>query len=160
MKTIIIYTSKHGTTEKVAIAIAEKLKETHEVTLCSLNKNAQPDISNFDTVILGTPIYAGQASKKMKVFCQTHESILLQKKTGLFVCGMDPDKNKQEQELSNAYSEALRKQAAATGFLGGAFLFELMNFFERFIIKRIVKTTTSVERIENEAVERFVGKLM
>ena len=45
------------------------------------------------------------------------------------------------------------------GFLGDAFLFELMNFFERFIIKRIAKTTTSVERIEDEKIEGFVGKL-
>ncbi|MDR2970300.1 MAG: hypothetical protein LBU83_00005, partial [Bacteroidales bacterium] len=39
MKVAIIYTSKHGTTEKIACSIAEKLKEKYEVELFSLTKN-------------------------------------------------------------------------------------------------------------------------
>jgi menaquinone-dependent protoporphyrinogen oxidase len=81
MKTAIIYTSKHGTTEKVAASIAEKLMEANGVELFSLKNNTNPDISGFETVILGTSIYAGQASGKMKTFCKANESALLQKKT-------------------------------------------------------------------------------
>ena len=66
LKTAIIYTSKYGTTEKAAVSIAEKLKETSEVELFSLKKCPNPDINGFDTVILGTPIYARQASQKIK----------------------------------------------------------------------------------------------
>jgi len=159
MKTAIIYSSKYGTTENVANSIAEKLKDTNEVELFSLKKNPNPDISGFETVILGSSIYAGQASKKMKAFCKANESVLLQKKTGLFVCGMHHDKEQQEKELQDAYPEALQKNAAAVGFMGGAYLFERMNFFERMIIKKIAKTTTSVQRIDWEAVDSFVGKL-
>ena len=158
MKTAIIYTSKYGTTETVANLIAEKLREISEVELFSLKKNHNPDISNFDTVILGTPIYAGQASQKMKTFCKANEVVLLQKKTSLFVCGMHHDKKEQQKELKDAYSETLHKNAVATGFLGGAFLFEKMNLFERMIIKKIAKTTTSVQRIDENAVDGFVGK--
>jgi menaquinone-dependent protoporphyrinogen oxidase len=159
MKIAVLYTSKHGTTEKVACAIADKLKETNEVELFSLNKNPNPDISGFECVILGTPIYAGQASLKIKAFCKAHESVLLLKKIGLFVCGMYPDKANQKKELKEAYPEALQQKAEAAGFLGGAFIFELMNFFERMIIKQIAKTTTSIERIDWEAIDVFVGKL-
>ena len=159
MKTAIIYVSKHGTTEKVAGSIADKLKETNEVELFSLEKNPHPDISGFEKVILGTPIYAGLASKKMKSFCKANESILLQKQTGLFVCGMYPDKEQQEKELKEAYPEVLQKQAVAVQFLGGEFLFELMNFFERAIIAKIAKTKQSVSRIDWEAVDEFVEKL-
>ena len=159
MKTAIIYTSKYGTTEKVAAAIAKKLLETTEVELFSLNKKANPDLQQFETVILGSPIYAGQASKKMKDFCQTNESVLLQKKTGLFICGMEPDKEKQNTQLSGAYPDSLQKNATATGFMGGAFLFERMNFIERIIIKKIAKTTTSVQQIDEGAIEEFLKKL-
>ena len=159
MKTAIIYASKYGTTENVASSIAEKLKDTNEIELFSLKKNPNPDISGFELVILGSSIYAGQASKKMKTFCRANESVLLQKKTGLFVCGMHPDKEQQAKELQDAYPEALQKNASATGFFGGAFLFEKMNFVERMIIKKIAKTTTSVQQINWEAVEDFVGKL-
>jgi len=127
--------------------------------LFSLKKNPNPDISEFETVILGTSIYAGQASGKMKAYCKANESVLLQKKTGLFVCGMHPDKEQQEKELKDAYPEILQEKAVATGFLGGEFLFEQMNFFERLIIKKIAKTTTSVHQIDWEAVDEFVGKL-
>ncbi|MCL2412931.1 MAG: flavodoxin domain-containing protein [Bacteroidales bacterium] len=159
MKTAIIYATKHGTTEKVAGMIAEKLKNSNEVELFSLNKNANPDISEFEMIILGTSIYAGSASKKMKRFCQTNEQVLLQKKLGLLVCGMEPTKEKQDQELNDAYPEILHKNAAATGFMGGAFLFEKMNFFERFIIKKIAKTATSVHQIDENAMDEFVKKL-
>ena len=79
--------------------------------------------------------------------------------TGLFVSGMHPDKAEQEKELKNAYSEVLQKNASAISFLGGAYLFEKMIFFERMIIKKIAKKTTSVHRIDYEAIDVFVGKL-
>ena len=159
MKTAIIYASKYGTTEKIAVSIAEKLKEKSEVALFSLEKNRNPAISGFEMVILGTPIYAGQASRKMKTFCKTNEPVLLQKKTGLFVCGMYPDQENQDKELNNAYPETLQQKTIAAAFLGGAFIFEKMNFIERFIIKQIAKTATSVEHIDWKAIERFVDTL-
>ena len=151
--------SKCGTTAKVACSIAEKLKGTHEVELFSLKNNPNPDISGFERVILGSSIYMGKSSGKMKAFCKANESILLQKKTGLFVCGMHPDKEQQHKELKDAYPEALQNKAAATRFLGGAFLFERMNFIERSAIKRIAKTTTSVQQIDWEAVDDFIKVL-
>jgi len=159
MKTAIIYASKHGTTEKVAHSIAEKLTKTSEIELFPLKKNSNPDVGAFETVILGSSVYMGQASEKMKAFCKANEAVLLQKKTGLFVCGMHPDKVQQEKELKDAYSEILQEKAIATGFLGGEFLFEQMNFFERFIAKEVGKTTTSVHRIDWEAIDSFVEKM-
>lgn len=156
MKTAIIYASKHGTTEKVGGLIAEKLQTTDEVALFSLKKNSKIDINAFETVILGAPVYAGRISRKMKTFCKVNETVLLQKNIGLFVCGMELSKEKQKKELNDAFSDVLLKQSKTTGFLGGAFLFDKMNFFERMIIKKIAKTTTSVQRIDNKAVNDFI----
>jgi len=158
-KTAILYLSKYGTTEKIVGFIADKLKETNDVALFSLKKFPNPDISGFETVILGAPVYAGQVSKSMNAFCKANEAVLLQKKIGLFVCGMEPNKEKQEKELTDAYPEALRENAVAIGFLGGAFLWEQMNFVERMIIKKIAKVTTSVQQIDNEAIDSFVEKM-
>jgi len=159
MKIAIIYASKYGTTEKVAGSIADKLKGTNEVALFSLKQNPKPDISTFEMVIIGSSIYAGQASKKMKTFCKENESLLLQKKIGLFICGMHPDKEEQEKELKNAFPEVLLKKSEATSFLGGEYLFEQMNFFERMIIKKVAKTTNNVQQIDWEEVGEFVKKL-
>ena len=160
MKIAVIYVSKHGTTEKVAVSIAEKLGESNEVELFSLTKNATPNISGFEMVILGSSIYAGQASKKMKTFCKKNEQVLLQKKTGLFVCGMEPNRSKRQKELEDAFPDVLSKNALASGFLGGEFIFEQMNFFERFMINRIAKTNESVSRIDRNAIEIFIKKLI
>jgi len=159
MKTAIIYASKHGTTEKVARSIAEKLMKASEIEMFSLKKNPNFYISEFETVILGSSIYAGQASRKMKAFCKANESVLLQKKIGLFVCGMHPDKEQQEKELKEAYPEILQEKAVATGFLGGEFLFEQLNFLERLIIKEVAKENSSVHQIDWKAIDSFVGKL-
>ena len=160
MKTAVIYDSKYGTTEKVAGSIAEKLMETNEVECFSLKKNPNPDISSFEMVILGTPIYAGQPSKKMKAFCKNNELVLLEKETGLFVCGMEPNRGKRENELEEAYPFALQEKAFAAAFLGGAFLFERMNFFERLIIRKIAKTNKTVQRILWDDVSNFVEKIL
>jgi menaquinone-dependent protoporphyrinogen oxidase len=101
----------------------------------------------------------GQASGKMKAFCKANEQVLLQKKTGLFVCGMHPDKEQRDKELKDAYPEALHEKAVARGFFGGEFLFEKMNVLERLIVKKIAKTTESVHQIDWDAIEIFVEKL-
>ncbi len=159
MKTAIIYASKHGTTEKVARAIGEKLKGATDVELFSLKNTPNPDIRSFDTIVLGTSIYAGQPSKKMKAFCYGNEAALLQKRVGLFVCGIEPSPEGRKRETDAAYPEELRKHAAVVAFLGGEFLFEAMSFFERTIAGMIAKTTTSISRIDNDGVEVFAQKL-
>ncbi|MCL2074001.1 MAG: flavodoxin domain-containing protein [Marinilabiliaceae bacterium] len=160
MKTAIIYATKHGTTENVASNIADKLSSAHEVELISLRKISKPTLSDFEIVILGTPIYAGKASKKMKSFCKAYETILLKKKIGLYVCGMHPSREKQETELKEAYPEHLLNNASAIGFMGGEFLFEKMNLFERLIIKKIAKTNISVHWINFKEIDNFVSAIL
>ena len=157
MKTAIIYASKYGMTEKVARRIGENLQT--DVTLFSLKDTPAPDIREFDTIILGTSIYAGQPSKKMKVFCSGNEAALLQKQLGLFVCGMEPSPEGRKRETDAAYPEALRKHAAVVSFLGGEFLFKSMNWLHRFIAQKIAKTKTPVSLIDVAGIDDFVKKL-
>jgi menaquinone-dependent protoporphyrinogen oxidase len=159
MKIAIVYASKYGTTESVVRSMAEKLLVSNQVQLFSLKDHTNPDINDFDWVILGSSIYAGQASKKMKSFCQKNESVLTQKKLGLFVCGMHIDAGHREKELKDAYPEGLWNKASVTSFLGGAFLFEKMNYIERLIIKKISKVDKTVHHILWNVVDEFVDVL-
>ena len=155
MKTATIFTSRHGTTAKVAQTIAERLTG-NPVSIIDLKKEKHPDIHSFDGVILGTSIYAGTPSKTMQQFCKENLETLKQKRLALFVCGMELDEPKQQQELANAYPQELYEYAISTCFAGGEFLFEKMNFFERAIIKRIAKTDKSVSSIREDEIVRFV----
>jgi menaquinone-dependent protoporphyrinogen oxidase len=64
MKTVIIYTSKHGTTAKVAQMIVGRLTG-NQVSIIDLKKEKYPDIHLFEGIILGTSIYVGASSETM-----------------------------------------------------------------------------------------------
>ncbi|GHT77372.1 flavodoxin [Bacteroidia bacterium] len=158
MKTAIIYTSKHGTTAKVAQMIAGRLTGS-QLSIIDLKKVKCPDLNSFDGIVLGTSIYAGTSSKTMQRFCKDNIEVLTQKRLALFVCGMEPDTSKRQQELTNAYPQELVQHAVSTCFAGGEFQFEKMNFFERAIIKRIAKTDKSISDINSDNIDRFVQEI-
>ncbi|MDR1403575.1 MAG: flavodoxin domain-containing protein [Tannerellaceae bacterium] len=157
MKTAIIFTSKHGTTEKVVQMLAKRLTG-NQVSIIDLKKEQHPNVDSYDAIILGTSIYAGASSKTMQRFCKENIESLKQKRLALFVCGMEPDSAKQRRELANAYPPELHGYAVSNCFAGGEFLFEKMNFFERAIIKRIAKTDKNVSQIKEDEVDRFVAE--
>ena len=157
MKTAIVCSSKYGTTKKVAVLIAEKITSDNDVVFMSLSDNPKPDLSPFEKVILGTSVYAGKPRKDMVKFCRQYQSVLESKVIGLFVCGMQW-KNK-EQELKDAFPEYLHNIAKAEVFVGGELLLEEMNFFERALIKKMVKTDKSVSKLDYEAIDSFSEKM-
>ncbi|MDR1563023.1 MAG: flavodoxin domain-containing protein [Dysgonamonadaceae bacterium] len=159
MKTAIIYTSKHGTTAKVVQMIAERLTG-NQVSIIDLKKEKCPDVNSFDGIILGTSIYASASSKTMQRFCKENIEALKQKRLALFVCGMEPDSAKQQQELANAYPQELYEYAVSKCFAGGEFLFEKMNFFERTVIKRIAKTDRSVSAIKSDEIDKLIMEII
>jgi len=61
MKTLVIYTSKHGSTEKVARAMAEVLKADLKKT-----EDTRPETANgYDFIGFGSGIYGGKADKAL-----------------------------------------------------------------------------------------------
>lgn len=128
MKTALIYATLHGTTKKAAKYIAENLSD--EVELISLDTK-DINLSNYDTVILGASIHMGVVSGQMKRFCRNNLEELKTKTIGLFICGMEPDLDRQNYELEMAYPPELQEKAKAIAFAGGEFLFDKMNFFHQ-----------------------------
>lgn len=156
-KTVIIYASRHGTTEKIARRIAEKMGDG--VSLVALKQSKYPDIQPFETVILGTSIYTGEPRKVMTAFCKKNENSLLEKTVGLFVCGMHPDSEVRKTETAHAYPDALYKHAKTVRFLGGEFLFDRLNFFEKLIVKKVSKATSTVSAIDKDEVAMFTAEM-
>ena len=50
--------------------------------------------------------------------------------------GMEKEEIKQREELERAYPLELLEKAKSKQFLGGEFILENMNFFERMIVKK------------------------
>lgn len=157
MKTAVIYASTHGTTEKAAKYIAENLPND-EVTLISL-KEKKISVIPYEKVILGASIHMGVVSYGMKQFCKNNQHILEKKELGLFVCGMEPNIDRQNYELKMAYPKSLHMTARASAFIGGEFLFEKMNFFQKIIIRKIIKSEQNISQIHYDVLDHFISQM-
>ncbi|MCZ4694601.1 flavodoxin [Ancylomarina euxinus] len=157
MKTGIIYISKHGTTEKVARIIADKL-HPNETQLINLNEEKIKDFETFDRIIIGGSVHMASVHKKTKKLCESHKNILLTKPLGLFLCCMEKDEKSIEQ-FENAFSEDLRKHATSTALLGYEYHLDKMNFFERALVKNISGVMKSISEIDYDAILRFTNEL-
>ncbi len=154
-KILIVYASRHGTTEKAARTLQEELPEA---VTCNLKKEGCPDLENFDRIIIGGSIHAGRIQKEIRNFCQRNLVLLLTKEIALFICCMY-DGQKAEEQFNRAFPEELRQAARARAIFGGELSFEKMNSLERFVIKKFIGVKESVSRFRPEEIVEFARKL-
>jgi len=152
MKTLIIYASKHGTCEKIVKTISKKIK----CDVKNLNIVDSIDLSQYNKIIIGGPIYAGSIHKKIKQFVNENSKELVKKKLGLFICGLNDREFKEEFE--NAYSKELRESATLIETLTGEIIFTKLNFFEKIIVKMVMKTKDDILKLNTKRVEKFALK--
>lgn len=151
---VILYATKHGTTEKCAKLLEKKL--SGKTVLINLKDSRKIDLSAYDNVIIGGAIYMGKVQKEVTGFCKENSKLLLNKKLGIFICGMSDDI---EKEFTASYPKEILERAEAKECFGGEFIFENMSFFERFIIKKIAKTDSNISKLSEESINRFVEKM-
>ncbi|MCY1722689.1 flavodoxin domain-containing protein [Prolixibacteraceae bacterium Z1-6] len=156
MKTLIVYSTTHGCTEKTASELKDFLEG--KVHLVNLKNNQNPDITDFDKIIIGGSIHAGQIQKKVKEFCSKNITELQEKELGLFICCME-DGEKAQNQLLNAFPEALHKTAKTTAYFGGEFTFEKMNFIQKMIVKKVAHVNHNTSRIDHESIQHFSKKM-
>ena len=156
MNTAIIYASSHGTSEKVAKQIQNGLG-TDSTSLINLEETKALDLSLFDTLIIGGSVHAGQMQGRVRSFCKKNMVDLLQKRVGLFMVGMNEPEF--ENELKNAFPELLRNHAVTSKCVGGEFLLEKMNFFEKLIVKKVSGITETISKIDENKIRELISEV-
>ncbi len=156
MKTAIIYSTTHGCTEKCADELSGHLDNAE---LFNLKKKAPKNLADFDIIIIGGSIHAGQVQRRVKTFCEKNQSELNAHKLGLFLCCMEEGEKAQEQ-FDNAFPQTLREQAAATGLFGGEFDFDKMGFLAKVIVKKVASVEESVDRIAHDSIIKFAQEMV
>jgi len=69
MKVLIVYDSRTGNTEKMAVKISEAIKDNGlEVILKKVEDASIDELPNVSALILGSPVYYGLPSGKIKQF--------------------------------------------------------------------------------------------
>lgn len=150
MKTLILYASKHGTTKDTAMKINEYLKNSD---VYDIQKEEIKNLQDYDCVILGSALYAGNIIKKAKDFLKENETQLLEKKLGFFLCGLNSDGG--ESYFSKNFNKTLLDRASMTRFIGGKFDLKELNLLERTIMKLLYKDADSANTISEDKIEEF-----
>ncbi len=157
MNVLIVYSSWHGTSDKVAAYMADKLIN-HKVDLVSLKMHEVSHLRNYDCIILGGSIHFGSIESSVQKFYNKNLDLLLQKDLGLFICcGLDEDK---ESQFESAFPAQLREHSKVQGYFGGELLTEKMNFVQKLVTAQITKTGKKLsDGIDYKAIDRFLGLL-
>ncbi|GKX29872.1 flavodoxin [Vallitalea longa] len=158
MNVLIVYATKYGFTEKCVKALANKLYG--KVNIINIQQEVIKDISSYNTIIIGGPIYAGRLPKKLRRFLVDNTQILLDKKIGLFVACSMSGENALKQ-LNDVFPNELCNKAVVKEGFGGEINKDKVSLFYRLIVKMVSKAdnsaTTRNNGIISENINRFAG---
>ena len=156
--TIIVYASRHGTTAEYAKELMNLLDGN--VDLCSLDERGKsmPDMSFYDTIVIGGSIHYGKNSKLIVSFVKNNIDLLKTRRLGLFVTSYY-DGERALQQLNNAYPKELLEKAVVVDYFDGELLYQKLNFFEKIVAKVVLKAEEMDSIIEKSKVIEFAKKL-
>lgn len=155
MRTLILYFSKYGFTERVAHMLADHFEGDVVVEKCT--KDYSVDLTKFDTIILGSPIYVGRPNVDLLDFCDSYQRLLMNKRLGFFVTGSI--ENEALPSLEKSVPDGLYRHAKAKAYFGYALNFEKMSFLDRIATRIISRKAQSETVIEAHAIEEFAQQL-
>jgi menaquinone-dependent protoporphyrinogen IX oxidase len=146
-KTIVIFKSKTGFTQKYVEWIGEEL-QCEVMDLASAKKH---DLEPYDTFIYGGSLYASgvlglkEMMKKMDVY---HEKNLI-----VFAVGATPYTDTLEEELANKNIPQARKHDTRIFYFRGGFNLEKLNMIDRklmLMMKKIISKKPENQRTDDE----------
>ena len=68
LKALVVYDSKFGNTEKIAMAIGKAMTPLGEVNVVKADEANPSELSSIDILIVGSPTHAGGATRGIKEF--------------------------------------------------------------------------------------------
>lgn len=156
MKTLILYATKYGATREIAERLAKHLPDA---TICDLKSNDLPSLSQYDCIIIGSSLYAGQVRKEVKTFSKKEMSNLRGKRIGLFLSGLGQKQENHDNYFNINFPAELLDAACAKAFLGGVFDPQKAGGMDKLIYKLVAKQSEYVSRIFDDEIADFVRTL-
>ena len=149
MKVLVGYIGKYGSTRMYAKALAKAFGDD-SLTL-DLKDSKGLDLSEWDSVILGSGIYMGKAPRGLKSFCKRHLKALKDKRLGLFVCCASKAGDSQISEYfeKNFPTELFENAMIKKVFPGG----QIMNEKAGFIYKKMYD---QMKKLPEEEIQQLV----
>lgn len=158
MKTLIVFGTKSGTTEKCAHKIQSAMASA-EADVVDIRKLKNGDLAAYDTVVLGTSVYMGRINGKLRRFLTQNAQALMGKKLHLFVCSLAQGEEGVA-ELHKQISDDLFRHAIQVTHLGCEANYERLNPFYRSIMKKIVAEQKPAMGLHEQEIEAFAQKVV
>ena len=163
--TLLVYASKHGMTKDIVMDMARKLVNPIHIYDCKAHtllkesdgttvKVKSPSLSDYGTIIIGTPMYMGLPMKEIKKFCIEHECALVHHELALFTCGIGT-KEEDETYLRQHIPYTLFSRYPVYGHFGAEIREAAMNPLERFAMREFVKSRGVAPVIDQDAIMEF-----
>jgi menaquinone-dependent protoporphyrinogen oxidase len=140
-KICVGYATRAGSTREVADSIGKTLAETGVQVDVRPIKEIK-SIEGYDAIVLGTAIRAGQLMPEVVKFAKVHKAALGKVPVAVFVvCLTMKDDTPENRKIVSGYLDPLQKEIsfAATGLFAGKMDYSTLNFFLKFIVKKMVK---------------------
>lgn len=157
MKSIIIYSTKYGCTEKTANMLKSYLNG--DVQLVNIMKDSVPSLEEYDNVILGGSIYIGKIQKKLINYITENLPSLMKKRVGLFICAGNPQPEERVKELVSAFPSELYNHAIVKEALGYEICFRKLNFIDKKIMAMVKGNKEDSSELSEEKVKKFAGAM-
>ena len=145
-KILIAYATRHGATSSIAAKIADVLcEEGFQVDIALARK--VKDISEYDSIIVGSPIYIGQWLRGARRFLNRHQDVLAGRRVAVFItCTYLQDDNDTPERRAHAkelYIDPVLEKLPAIeplgfGIFSGEFLYKELYPVE-FILMKLAK---------------------
>ena len=100
---LILYSTVDGHAKHICEYAQEKLKNSKETTIASLDDDSVQELNDFDEVLLGASVRYGFHRKNVYEFVREHKDELLKKKTAFFSLNLTARKPEKASPETNPY---------------------------------------------------------
>lgn len=137
MRVMVACASKHGSTEGIASAIAERLHELgHDALVVRVSE--VPDLSGTEAVVLGSAVYAGSWMTEAIGFADANAETLADMPLWLFSSGPLGSEVHDDEEQPRQLPELTEKlRPEAHRMFSGALDHSKLSFGERMMVKAV-----------------------
>ncbi len=169
-KLLFIYFTREGQTARIARTLADTLAEGHQCELLDGSQSLPDLLPVADHYIIGASIHYGHFPKRMYQLIEANLTLLAQHPSAFFginLTARKADKNTPETSpYMRRFAQKSRWQPALQGVFAGALYYPRYNFFDRNMIRLIMKmtggctdTSKEIEYTDWEAVARFAERV-
>ncbi|MHC1692536.1 MAG: flavodoxin domain-containing protein [Sphaerochaetaceae bacterium] len=149
MKTLIVYASKRGYVQECAQKLAELIGDGSGIARIG-NEANKKNLADYQAVIMGASVHMGRVPGALHRFGVKHQTQLMEKAFGLFLCGLDS--SSQDTILNSTFSPALNSHAMGRQWFGGRLILKQYNPIIRKMLGKVMGNGQDVHAERPEAI--------